>query len=199
MKKLPFGFASPIILLAIGLIVGIGVTFAYFQFKSKPAPQPQQSTVIQSTPTDLSSKTQVPEDETASWKTYTDANLKLQFKYPSDWKVAGSPQYDNAIDKNMTGYTIGIKKDNNTISILSCCASGTDAKLISNEIVAIGNKNYKFVKYSFDEKHYAYLAVETIINEKNNKEYSALITLEKTSDQEIMDQVRKILSTFKFE
>ena len=84
MKKLPDGFASPIILLAVGLIVGIGITFAYFQFKSKPAPQPQPTTTPQSTstPTDLSSETQVKEDETANWKTYTNTKLNFSVKYP---------------------------------------------------------------------------------------------------------------------
>ena len=87
MKKLPVGFVSPIILLAVGLIVGIGVTFAYFQFKSKPTPQPQQPTVIQSTPTDLSSETQVLEDETANWKTYTNNKYNFTLKVPSNFNL----------------------------------------------------------------------------------------------------------------
>src|SRR3989344_1832547 len=86
MKKLSFGFASPIVLLAVGLIVGIGITFAYFQFKSKPAPQPQP-TDIQSTSTDLSSETPVKEDETANWKTYTSQEGKYSVKYPDSVKI----------------------------------------------------------------------------------------------------------------
>jgi len=68
MKKLPRGFASPVILLAVGLIVGIGITFAYFKFKSKPAPQPQPATTqttSQSSPTSRVSPVATP-DETAS-------------------------------------------------------------------------------------------------------------------------------------
>ncbi len=42
MKKLAQGFAAPLILLVIGLIVGAGVVFAYFQFNSKTS-TPQQT------------------------------------------------------------------------------------------------------------------------------------------------------------
>lgn len=44
MKKLAQGFTSPLILLSIGLIVGVGVAFAYFQFSSKPYSEPKQTT-----------------------------------------------------------------------------------------------------------------------------------------------------------
>ncbi len=83
MKKLPAGFASPIILLAVGLVVGIGVTFAYFQFKSKPTPQPQPTPISQSRPasTPVPLATPFP-DETANWKTYTNTKLNFSVKYP---------------------------------------------------------------------------------------------------------------------
>jgi len=85
MKKLPAGFASPLILVAVGLIVGIGITFAYFQFKSKPAPQPQPTTTPQSTSTPAPVTRSTPAtDETASWKTYTSAEMGFSIKYPDD-------------------------------------------------------------------------------------------------------------------
>lgn len=83
MKKLPGGFTSPIILLAVGLIVGIGVTFAYFQFKSKPALQPQPTTTSQSTSTPAPVIKSTPAtDETANWKTYTNTKLNFSVRYP---------------------------------------------------------------------------------------------------------------------
>src|SRR3990167_11310467 len=82
MKKLPRGFASPIILLAVGLVVGIGITFAYFQFKNKPVPQPQQATTAQvtSTPVPITQSTPTP-DISLNWNTYTNATYKFSFKY----------------------------------------------------------------------------------------------------------------------
>jgi len=86
MKKLPFGFASPLILLAVGLIVGIAITFAYFQFKSKPAHQNQPSSIPQSTPASTpnpdASREPNGSAETANWKTYTNKEHGFSFKYP---------------------------------------------------------------------------------------------------------------------
>ena len=90
------GFAPILIIVPIVSVLGIVAMFLYFQLKPKSAPQPQP-TVIQSTPTDLSSdlsakdsssvETQVLEDETANWKTYTSQEGKYSVKYPDSVKI----------------------------------------------------------------------------------------------------------------
>jgi len=86
-KKLPRGFASPIILLVVGLIVGIAATFLYFQLKPKPT-TPSQTTQTEQTSTLTSSPkafAQQATDETASWKTYTNTQYGFSFQFPSEW------------------------------------------------------------------------------------------------------------------
>ncbi len=87
-KRLPKGFVSPLVLLAVGLIVGIGITFAYFQLKSKPAPQPQPTTTqttSQPSPTSKASPTASP-DETANWQNVDGGAFFV--KIPPSWQVA---------------------------------------------------------------------------------------------------------------
>lgn len=87
-KKLP-GVISPLTILVIGLIIGIGATFAYFKLQSK-INSPNQPSLTSPSPftspkDDLSSEASA-KDETANWKTRkTDFYL---FKYPSDWEEA---------------------------------------------------------------------------------------------------------------
>src|SRR3989344_8944715 len=101
MKKLPFGFASPLILLAVGLIVGIAITFAYFQFKSKPAHQNQPSLIPQSTPASTpnpdASREPNGSAETANWKTYTDNGFKFEIKYPNNLKTNKLTAHDDLL------------------------------------------------------------------------------------------------------
>lgn len=85
MKKLARGFTSPLILLAIGLIVGTGIVFAYFQFKSNPTPQPQPVTTT-SSPVPVTNSTPST-DDTANWKTYTSQEGKYSVKYPESVKI----------------------------------------------------------------------------------------------------------------
>ena len=98
MKRLPYGFVTPVILLVFGLIVGVGVTFAYFQLKSKPTtPQPQPTTASQPTATPASAAKSTPTtNETANWKTYETS--KFSILYPPNWIIDSSfpDQFDVA-------------------------------------------------------------------------------------------------------
>lgn len=85
MNKLSKGFAAPLVLVIISLIVGISTTFAYFQFKSKPASQSKQATTYESTSTPApETKSSPATDETAGWKVYSNQDLKLSIKYPEN-------------------------------------------------------------------------------------------------------------------
>lgn len=91
MKKLSAGFATPLVVVVVCLIVGISITFAYFQFKSKQASQ-TPATVETSSPK-ISPATQAQSDETASWKAYTSGevlkkiNIRFALKYPTNWST----------------------------------------------------------------------------------------------------------------
>lgn len=83
MRRLSAGFATPLILIVIGLIVGIGITFGYFQLKSKPTTQSQQTAASQSTSTPAPVTKSTPTtDETENWRVYTDEQKTFIFKYP---------------------------------------------------------------------------------------------------------------------
>jgi len=87
-KNMRKGFA-PIVALAIAVafLIGIGAAVGYFKLKPKPTATPQST----STPADLSSDTQVLEDETADWKTYTDPKNIATIKYPQSWSLGTIP------------------------------------------------------------------------------------------------------------
>ena len=88
------GFA-PIIIIALiaAFLIGIAATVGYFKLKPQPTTTPQST----STPADLSSdlsakylssvETQVLEDKTANWKTFSDNKFGVSFKYPPSWKI----------------------------------------------------------------------------------------------------------------
>ncbi len=79
---------APIIIIVViaAFLIGIAATVGYFKLKPKPTAPTSQ---VQSSPTpaDLSSETQVLEDETASWKTYTNREFGYFLKYPNDWAI----------------------------------------------------------------------------------------------------------------
>ena len=93
-KLMRRGFA-PIIIIALiaAFLIGIAATVGYFKLKPQPTTTPQST----STPADLSSdlsakylssvETQVLEDETANWKTYTNIQYSYSLNYPNEWIV----------------------------------------------------------------------------------------------------------------
>lgn len=103
MKKLSSGFAAPLILVIIGLIVGIGITFAYFQLKPKSKPLPESTTTqtaSQSSPIPTSSTALA--NENANWKTYSDSIGKFSLKYPQDWNITNENNRVKISDGNNT-------------------------------------------------------------------------------------------------
>ena len=82
------GFANIILIVVIVAIVAVG---GYFIFSKKSGPITQQPTPTH-TETTVPTKTPVsptptPKDETANWKTYTNAQYGFEFKYPVDHKI----------------------------------------------------------------------------------------------------------------
>lgn len=124
MKKLPKGFAAPIILLIVGLILGAGAVFAYFQFNSTSSTSQQSTYKSGPTPSPVAASSPSV-DETASWKTYTNANLGFSAKYPAGWPVPTeeylNPQRINFKDKGGTEVIAVIRdeKDSPTYSLFS--------------------------------------------------------------------------------
>lgn len=100
MKKQYLGFATPIVIGAIILVV-ILATATYLL--SKPKIEPQDSSVSQSTPT--SSLSSPNSNETANWKTYSDSDGKFSVKYPQEWIT------------NRDNNRLVISGDNNSITI----------------------------------------------------------------------------------
>lgn len=100
---------TPIILLIIGIILGIGGLLAYQKyFANKSTPTPSPTPEITSTP-----------DPTADWKTYNDPDNKYSFKYPANLFAKESDE-KNFIDI--------VKNENDP---LSNAIISVDARLIS--------------------------------------------------------------------
>ncbi len=82
------GFANIILVVVIVVLLG---TVGYFAFVKKSEPIAQQPTPTPAasqtkTPTPPTS-TPTPKDETANWKTITNASLGFSIKYPNGWKA----------------------------------------------------------------------------------------------------------------
>ena len=204
-KRLPTGFASPIVLLAVGLIVGISLTFAYFQFKSKPAPQPQPTT-SQSSPV---SKVfpNASTDETASWKTYKNSQYGFEVKYPPQWSVNdrkteftisdGNLKFE-IIMSNAGRGTYFTESKKSSVDVNNVQGERTDF-LTSNKQVFVSPISFPNYKKDGWDSGYIMLdatgspgfEIDNVVNSQNQQ-----ATRGQVKNFETLDQ---ILSTFKFE
>ena len=79
------GFANNVLVVVIVLVVG---AVCYFVFVKKSEPVVQQPTPTQTqTKTSNPTPTATPKNETASWKTYDNAEFNYELKYPTNWQV----------------------------------------------------------------------------------------------------------------
>jgi len=103
MKNSQKGFVNIVLVVVIVILVGV---VGYFAFVKKSEPVVQQPTPI---PTTTQSKTPAPTptpgDETANWKTYTNAEYGFEFKYPSN------------LELNVVNVTSGSNFDKRYVSI----------------------------------------------------------------------------------
>ncbi|MDO8592317.1 MAG: hypothetical protein Q7R92_00920 [bacterium] len=79
------GFANIVLVVVIVILVG---AVGYFVVVKKLGPIAGQTPTP--TPTQTKTTTPTPKDETANWKTYTNAQYGLEVKYPSNWTSKGS-------------------------------------------------------------------------------------------------------------
>ena len=84
------GFAAPLVLLAVGLIIGVAGAVSFSQLKPKPSPISQSQTT-QTSP----APTPAPTDETTNWKTYTNTQYRWTIKYPPEMKFEENPPGGN--------------------------------------------------------------------------------------------------------
>ncbi len=194
MKKLPVGFASPLILLSVGLIVGIGITFAYFQFKSKPSHQNQPSLIPQSTPADLSSEA-LAKDETANWKTYTGSGYT--FKYPASFEdKSGVLTYFSSTVKTGPGGGVAYLESGTSNTTLNDTLKSTTGIKKQENIILNGIQSVRATGYTGIA---GAVYFNRVLIERDNKTF--LITLS-TPDQDVIGEVlpifNQILSTFQF-
>ena len=91
-KGLPFealakeGFAMPLVLMAVAVVIVIAGVFTYFIITPKPVP-PGGSSIIVPSP---SATSPIQKDETANWKTYENKALGFSIKYPPNAKLTGA-------------------------------------------------------------------------------------------------------------
>ena len=212
MKKLP-GFAAPLILVVIGLVVGIGITFAYFQIKSKSNTQPQQTTTSQSTPTPTPPTNLKTTDETSNWETYTNTEDRITLNYPSNYQLKKSTSdtgvkfYLPNAKQNTLGVMIGggfqvIVKDVNTTSLetaadqfftrgkLNLCQKTPNIKLDDTEAVRCDYKPRGEGESPED--------IAMVFLLKDNKSYLIHAWASGKDAEGLIKNFDQILSTFKF-
>jgi len=77
------GFAN-IVLVVVIVVILVGAV-GYFAFVKKSEPIAQQPTPTSTQTKTPVSPTPIPKDETANWKTYTNAQYGFEFRYPNAW------------------------------------------------------------------------------------------------------------------
>ena len=201
------GFA-PIIIIALiaAFVIGIGATVGYFKLKPKPT-VPTSQVQPSPTPADLSSETQVKDDETANWKTYKNAQYGFEVKYPPQWGVEDRKTEFIISDGSLNFYIIPSNAGRGTyftetrkssIDVSNVKGERTNF-LTDNKEVFISMIN--FPNYNKNGWSYGYLElsasgspeleVDTIVSEETGKQS----VKGKVENFEVLDQ---ILSTFQF-
>ena len=110
------GFANIILVVVIVMLVG---AVGYFAFVKKSEPVAQQPTPtptqVTNTPKSSPTPTTTPADPTANWKTYTNTQHGIEFKYPNNWEIDAADtnkgQADSFLDVHLTNYKVADRAD----------------------------------------------------------------------------------------
>jgi hypothetical protein len=92
MKTIQKGFIAPLILIIIAILVIGGGAYVYTQQKqanplaTENVALPQATSTTPATSQTISMQ-QTSDSRTADWKTYTNTELNISFRYPSNWRV----------------------------------------------------------------------------------------------------------------
>lgn len=168
----------------------------------------------QPTPKLISSDSE--ENETTSWKIYTNSMYKYTFKYPpshqpfdkeyKELKVTGNEDYIEFLDKTIFKYENSNKESNyyNYISILvdkgECNSNVTDKadnfKLSKKEHIKVGGR--EAIKWSDVGAGYGPYADIIIVVTNDSKCYSIYFLTNPNNGGESSKLLNKIITTFKF-
>lgn len=84
----------PILLIVVAIAGFAALGFFYWQMRVELLKETQevedllkQIDVLEKQIEELKTKEEIPTDETATWKTYRNEELKFEFKYPSEWTL----------------------------------------------------------------------------------------------------------------
>jgi len=125
-------------------------------------------------------------DLTSNWKTYTNANHGLSFKYPfSTWTISENNGVISLVLKNDPGFDIEITKSSTEFDI---------SKLSTNSVqnIKLGNISAKKISYLTPNSE-----KQVYFTFNNNESYFTLLYKE-SSDSQVNQEITQILSTFKF-
>lgn len=196
------GFTN--IILAVVIVILVGVV-GYFAFMKKSEPVAQQPTP---TPTQTNSPTKTPvsptptpKDETATWKTYSNAGLSFSINYPNNFQL----KEDNATSKLFSS------ADGHFWIFVENSTKNLDAAGIKDDYYKNDTYGYQyqdsFVKVagvnSYKQGRYDLGVIEKYYIPKGGKVYRIEFEFNfNTPNQNLRDSkinlISKILSTFKF-
>ena len=214
------GFALPLVLVGVAVVIVTLALVAYFLYFSKTTRQPATSPQPTQTPArETSGFTPSQTDETANWKTYTNSDVGYQISHPRNIQpkestLAGEALLGSFVPPAKINHmvTLIFSDDGKEIVNISSAINidpnyGFDAKLLAEKLAEIsaspakvsemvlgGNKAY-IVEPEPSEQFSERLLSTIFINGKRpNSAYVINIGVE-LAKKETVDQ---ILSTFKF-
>lgn len=192
-----------VILLSVFLVITLlisGYLFLQVQNLTKQLAQ------LQAQPTPIPLSTEIPSptpDPTANWKTYKDENIKVQFKYPSNWKYEVINSKSNAgfnytqITLAKTEYFDPIPKGKPLIMIT--VSNTTDQNLLSvyQNTKITGDIKVDDIPAEVRQHNSASVDSKYITFTKGEQSFEIESSLHtQSAEQEII--LNQILSTFKF-
>lgn len=204
------GFVNIILVVVIVVLLGV---VGYFTFVKKPKPVAQQlaPTQVANTPKSSPAPTPAPDDPTANWKTYTNTQYGIEFKYPNNWETdAYDTNANNSFSIHFTNYKVKDRVDCSKFIGMEIQAGhtieGSFDAFVKSEVNNIGMGPSGNLTPIIIGGHAAYKVENSgwdsacggpgyFIQESSTKYVYIFSGRGKETDQKIIDQ---IISTFKF-
>lgn len=215
------GFALVAILIIAALVIGIGATLGYQKLTTKPSPSPQPSAISQSLTPDDSSSEALAQDETATWKTYTNTKFKYSLRLPANYSALDAEF--NSVQDEPNAFMVSFLKyssekakeiayaakdpsrekayyDSLSVIIQGNDSCPTSAPKYTKQKAEITIEGINTIKWSGVDSSFGdpFLADTIIYVPRNTQCYTVFYFKDPSNVERSENNLNQILSTFKF-
>lgn len=188
--------SSKIIIVAILVLLSLAIAFLFYQNWQLKQTVNRLYQSLASNPTPPQMVSLPTPDPTADWKTYTNSEIGISLKYPSDYKISEQ--------KITTGISIQLKNKENTIYIGEGLFGSDNKPFNTEEIIIDGKKLNKYsYKYELNNTTESIEQIVVQLSEETPEFYIRTVSWysqppRRALSQKEIELFDQILSTFKF-